>query len=296
MILVVVGPSLRHRNLGDRKGDGRLLQVGGGLRIARRRAALRGGHHGLVVDSGAGVVVRVEVVVAGGIGIVLVVLNSLVERSLRRLDIEAHRVGDAVLKRVVVGHDRPRHGAISRNRRLRGVIPRRDLAVPGLRVREARGLSILGGAVGAHDPAGQPVVNRHVGILSRLGDLLINGLEDVVQLAGIRGGLVVAAGLGAVTEVGVPRLSPQMLTARCSGIRVVAGDAVHVLVQVARGVAGVGTADDADRVDGRPGVLQALRLVHRGGGDGGVKPAAAVRLAVGEEDDDLLRVGARLIR
>ena len=296
MILVVVGPSLRHRNLGDRKGDGRLLQVGGGLRIARRRAALRGGHHGLVVDSGAGVVVRVEVVVAGGIGIVLVVLNSLVERSLRRLDIEAHRVGDAVLKRVVVGHDRPRHGAISRNRRLRGVIPRRDLAVPGLRVREARGLSILGGAVGAHDPAGQPVVNRHVGILSRLGDLLINGLEDVVQLAGIRGGLVVAAGLGAVTEVGVPRLSPQMLTARCSGIRVVAGDAVHVLVQVARGVAGVGTADDADRVDGRPGVLQALRLVHRGGGDGGVKPAAVVRLAVGEEDDDLLRVGARLIR
>ena len=296
MILVVVGPSLRHRNLGDRKGDGRLLQVGGGLRIARRRAALRGGHHGLVVDSGAGVVVRVEVVVAGGIGIVLVVLNSLVERSLRRLDIEAHRVGDAVLKRVVVGHDRPRHGAISRNRRLRGVIPRRGLAVPGLRVREARGLSILGGAVGAHDPAGQPVVNRHVGILSRLGDLLINGLEDVVQLAGIRGGLVVAAGLGAVTEVGVPRLSPQMLTARCSGIRVVAGDAVHVLVQVARGVAGVGTADDADRVDGRPGVLQALRLVHRGGGDGGVKPAAVVRLAVGEEDDDLLRVGARLIR
>ena len=67
MILVVVGPSLRHRNLGDRKGDGRLLQVGGGLRIARRRAALRGGHHGLVVDSGAGVVVRVEVVVAGGL-------------------------------------------------------------------------------------------------------------------------------------------------------------------------------------------------------------------------------------
>ena len=103
-------------------------------------------------------------------------------------------------------------------------------------------------------------MNRHVGILSRLGDLLINGLEDVVQLAGIRGGLVVAAGLGAVTEVGVPRLSPQMLTARCSGIRVVAGDAVHVLVQVARGVAGVGTADDADRVDGRPGVLQALAL------------------------------------
>ena len=81
-----------------------------------------------------------------------------------------------VLKRVVVGRDRPRHGAISRNRRLRGVSPRRGLAFPGLRVREARGLSILGGAVGAHDPAGQPVVNRHVGILSRLGDLLINCL------------------------------------------------------------------------------------------------------------------------
>ena len=296
MILVVVGPSLRHRNLGDRKGDGRLLRVGGGLRIARRRAALRGGHHGLVDDGGAGVVVRVEVVVAGGIGIVLVVLNSLVERSLRRLDIEAHRVGDAVLKRVVVGHDRPRHGAISRNPRLRGASPRRGLAVLGLRVREARGLSIHGGGVGAHDPAGQLVVNRHVGVLSRLGDLLINGLEDVVQLVGIRGGLVVAAVLGAVTEVQVvPRsVSPPIL--RCSGIRVVAGDAVHVLVQVARGVAGVGTADDADRVDGRPGVLQALRLVHRGGGDGGVKPAAVVRLAVGEEDDDLLRVGARLIR
>ena len=138
-------------------------------------------------------------------------------------------------------------------------------------------------------------MNRHVGILSRLGDLLINGLEDVVQLAGIRGGLVVAAVLGAVTEIDAPKLSPQMLTARGCGIRVVAGDAVHVLVQVARGVAGVGTADDADRVDGRAGVLQALRLVHRGGGDDGVKPSAVVRLAVGEEDDDLLRVGARLI-
>ena len=140
-------------------------------------------------------------------------------------------------------------------------------------------------------------MNRHAGILSRLGDLLINGLEDVVQLAGIRGGLVVAAALGAVTEIDAPKLiPPPILTARCSGIRVVAGDAVHVLVQVARGVAGVGTADDADRVDGRAGVLQALRLVHRGGGDVGVKPAAVVRLAVGEEDDDLLRVGARLIR
>ena len=138
-------------------------------------------------------------------------------------------------------------------------------------------------------------MNRHVGILSRLGDLLINGLEDVVQLAGIRGSLVVAAVLSALPEVQVPprSVSPPI---RCNGIRVVAGDAVHVLVQVARGVAGVGTADDADRVDGRPGVLQALRLVHRGGGDGGIKPAAVVRLAVGEEDDDLLRVGARLIR
>ena len=90
----------------------------------------------------------------------------------------------------------------------------------GLRVREARGLSIRGGAVGAHDPAGQLVVNRHVGVLCRLGDLLADGLEDVVQLVGIRGGLVVAAVVGAIAKP-VPR----------RGIRIVTGDSVHIGVK-----------------------------------------------------------------
>ena len=119
--------------------------------------------------------------------------------------------------------------------------------------------------------------------LGRRDDFFLNFIEDVIQLRSLGCGLVEGGRL----SVRIRGTGAQIVVR--GRVRIVAGHAVHVLVELVFGAVGIRILEHADRVYGGV-ILDALRRLNCRIGYAFVKTALVIRLTVGEEDDDALHV------
>ena len=119
--------------------------------------------------------------------------------------------------------------------------------------------------------------------LGRRDDFFLNFIEDVIQLRSLGCGLVEGGRLS-----GRIRGTGAQIVVR-GRVRIVAGHAVHVLVELVFGAVGIRILEHADRVYGGA-ILDGLRRLNRRIGYAFVKTALVIRLTVGKEDDDALHV------
>ena len=119
--------------------------------------------------------------------------------------------------------------------------------------------------------------------LGRRDDFFLNFIEDVIQLRSLGCGLVEGGRL----SVRIRGTGAQIVVR--GRVRIVAGHAVHVLVELVFGAVGIRILEHADRVYGGV-ILDGLRRLNCRIGYAFVKTALVIRLTVGEEDDDALHV------